>query len=193
MEVVDVLDKTLFGDYIKDKSAKLGSIIRKGVLESGIDWYETPRPTEVREYMYEALLYLVSIHSQVTVVAKSLLERTMNALVEDLANEAMNCFQQVKKFGMGGMLRATLEIEFVHQTLVQYVSPTASETLTAIYGTISAAYSRKPSGGQQDSLQRELDGVKKTLHESRRSTAIEFLCFKPNKDKDKDNNLKASR
>jgi exocyst complex component 2 len=55
--------------------------------------------------MYEALLYLVGIHSQVTVVAKNLLERTMNALVEDVASEGLTCFQQVKKFGMGGMLR----------------------------------------------------------------------------------------
>lgn len=52
MEVVDVLDKTLFGDYVKDKSVKLGSIIRKGVLESGIDWYETPRPTGLLIIIY---------------------------------------------------------------------------------------------------------------------------------------------
>ena len=71
---------------------------------------------EVREYMYEVLLYLVSIHSHVTVVAKELLERTMNALVEDLASEAMTCFQQVKKFGMGGMLRVWFRYSYSGHT-----------------------------------------------------------------------------
>lgn len=45
MEVVEVLDKTLFGDFVKGKATILGGIIRKGVLESDMDWYETPRPT----------------------------------------------------------------------------------------------------------------------------------------------------
>jgi len=106
----------------------------------------------------------------------------MTALVESLTIEALSAFEQVQEFGIGGMLRATLEIEFAHQTLLQYVSPKANDTLTAIYGTISQAYSRQKKTGRQENLQKELDGVKKTLHESRRSTAIEFRCFKPPKE-----------
>jgi hypothetical protein len=34
-----------------------------------------------------------------------LLERALSSLVEDLAKEALHCFRQVKRFGMGGMLR----------------------------------------------------------------------------------------
>ena len=57
--------------------------------------------------MFHALLYLVSIHAQVSSAAEPLLERALNALVEDLAKEALRCFRQVKRFGMGGMLRAS--------------------------------------------------------------------------------------
>jgi exocyst complex component 2 len=55
--------------------------------------------------MYEALVYLVGIHAQVTSVAEALLDRILNALVNELAEEALRCFRQVKRFGMGGMLR----------------------------------------------------------------------------------------
>lgn len=55
--------------------------------------------------MYEILMYLVSVHAQVSRVAESLLDRTLNTLVDDLAEEALRCFRQVKRFGMGGMLR----------------------------------------------------------------------------------------
>lgn len=57
--------------------------------------------------MYETLMYLVSAHAQVSNVAELLLDRTLNALVEDLAEEALHCFRQVKRFGMGGMLRVS--------------------------------------------------------------------------------------
>jgi exocyst complex component 2 len=57
--------------------------------------------------MYEILMYLVSVHAQVSRVAEPLLDRTLNTLVEDLAEEALHCFRQVKRFGMGGMLRVS--------------------------------------------------------------------------------------
>ena len=50
-------------------------------------------------------MYLVGVHAQVSAAAAPLLDRTLNALVEDVADEALRCFRQVKKFGMGGMLR----------------------------------------------------------------------------------------
>jgi exocyst complex component 2 len=57
--------------------------------------------------MYETLIYLVGIHAQVSKAAEPLLERTLSALVDDLAEEALRCFRQVKRFGMGGMLRVS--------------------------------------------------------------------------------------
>ncbi|KAF8329383.1 exocyst complex component sec5 [Cantharellus anzutake] len=182
MEVVSVLDSTLFDDFIRLKSSKVREMIHTGVNGGTADWTESTRPTEVRGYMYEVLLFFVTVHQHVIVVAKPLLERTMVALVEALTEEALAAFRQVNEFGIGGMLRATLEIEFAHQTLLQYVSPKASEILTSIYSTISQAYSRQKKLSRQENLQRELDGVKRTLHESRRSTAIEFRCFKPTKE-----------
>jgi exocyst complex component 2 len=55
--------------------------------------------------MFDTLMYLVGVHAQVSDVAPPLLDRTLNALVESLAEEALLCFKQVKRFGMGGMLR----------------------------------------------------------------------------------------
>ena len=72
----------------------------------------------------------------------------------------------------------------MHQTLVQYVTPTASQTLTQIYAAISQAYTRKPGGNEN--LQLELDGVKRTLSDTRRATAIDFLCFRPPRKEEKE-------
>ncbi|CAA7268370.1 unnamed protein product [Cyclocybe aegerita] len=175
MTVVNELDKTLFDGYVKAKGEVVNTIIRDGILDPQMDWYETSQPTEIRPYMHETLMALVGVHSQVCTTAESLLDRTLNALVEELATEALRCFRQVRRFGMGGMLRATLEIEFLHQTLGRYVTPAAAKTLSDLYNRISQAYARRPG---DENLQANLDGVKKILGETRRATGIEFLCFK---------------
>lgn len=45
MTVVLELDKTLFESYVKPKSAVLVGIVRNGILDTTMDWYETPQPT----------------------------------------------------------------------------------------------------------------------------------------------------
>ena len=44
MAVVKELDKTLFESYFKPKSASLTAIVRDGILDPQMDWYETPQP-----------------------------------------------------------------------------------------------------------------------------------------------------
>ncbi|KXN89146.1 Exocyst complex component 2 [Leucoagaricus sp. SymC.cos] len=185
MVVVKELDKTLFDGYVNPKSEALKAVMRGGILDPAMDWYETPQPTgehctplEVRPYMYEVLTTLVGIHSQICSVAEPLLDRTLNKLVEQLAEEGLRCFRQIKRFGMGGMLRATLEIEFMHQTLTRHVTFTAADTLSSLYNKISQAYHRRLG---DENFQANLDGVKRTLAETRRSTQREFLCFKQSK------------
>jgi hypothetical protein len=45
MTVVMELDKTLFEGYIKSKGDTVTTIIRGGILDHNMDWYETPQPT----------------------------------------------------------------------------------------------------------------------------------------------------
>ena len=44
MTVVQELDKTLFESYFKPKSVALTAIVRNGILDPDMDWYETPQP-----------------------------------------------------------------------------------------------------------------------------------------------------
>lgn len=99
--------------------------------------------------------------------------------MEELAKHALHAFTQVQRFGMGGMLQATLEMEFLHQTLNVHVSKAADATLQEIYKIISQAY--RPQTGQDGSngeLQKELEQLKLTLTQARRATALQFLCFR---------------
>ncbi|KAG7097587.1 hypothetical protein E1B28_004924 [Marasmius oreades] len=179
MTVVQELDRTLFEGYAKPRASVATTLLRAGILDDQMDWYETPQPRDIRPYMYETLMYLVGVHAQVSSAAEgALLERILKFLAEELAEEAFRSFKQVNRFGMGGMLRATLEIEFMHQTLGKYVTSSAAKTLSDLYTKISQAYARRPG---DENLQSHLDGVKKTLADTRRATGIEFLCFRQTK------------
>ena len=177
-DVVGQLDKILFDDYIKGRSVQLEQTIHRGVIGDGVDWYSAPKPTEVHPYIYDVLLSLVLVHAQVTAIARSLVTRTVGALVEEIAKHALTSFSQVRTYGMGGMLQATLEMEFLHQTLNVHVSPAADATLQEIYKIISQAYAPPPNGDGSSELQRELEQLKMTLTQARRATALQFLCFR---------------
>lgn len=177
-EVAAQLDKILFDDFLKRRSEAVSNVFRNGILDGGVDWARLPRPSEVHPFIYEALLALVQVHAQVQSVAKALVSRTITSLLESLTDVVLDSFRKVPRFGMGGMLQATLEIEFVHQTLSAFVSPKAEENLKATYDVISSKYQQHRGSKDDGDLQKELEGVKKTLLASRKTTALEFLCFR---------------
>ena len=178
------VDRLLFEDFIRRQSQAVNKILTDGILHSGIDWRVLPNPTEVHPFIYDALFALVRVHAQVRATSPHLVERVITSLLEKLAVETLKALEQVRMFGMGGMLQATLEIEFIHQTLSQFVSTAAEQTLKQIYETISERYQRK-SPDETEMLKQELEAVKKTLISSRRATALQFLCFRRSRSKEK--------
>jgi len=72
----------------------------------------------------------------------------------------------------------------MHQTLGKHVTSNATEKLSNLYNKISQAYHRRPG---DENFQVNLDGVKRTLAETRRSTQREFLCFKQSKSTNRGN------
>jgi exocyst complex component 2 len=68
----------------------------------------------------------------------------------------------------------------MHQTLSRYVTTNTAKMLSDLYTKISQAYARRPG---DENLQGNLDGVKRTLSDTRRRTGIEFLCFRATKEK----------
>lgn len=129
LDVTDQLDKILFDDYVKRKSAEIARIVREGVLGGEVNWYEADKPkgacaregvmrrsvpvadqgnessTEVHQFIYDALLSLVLVHAQVSATARPLVPRTLASLVEELAQVALDAFSKIERFGMGGMLQ----------------------------------------------------------------------------------------
>lgn len=62
----------------------------------------------MHSFVYEALLSLVMVHAQISDIAKPLVNRVLSVLLENMAQDCLEAFQKVEKFGMGGMLQVLL-------------------------------------------------------------------------------------
>ncbi|ORX41152.1 exocyst complex component Sec5-domain-containing protein [Kockovaella imperatae] len=176
VEVLDSMDDMIYRDYVERKTVALVQAVEDGILNAGVDWLNTAKPTEVRPYMHKTILLLVETHSKINDVAPSLVRRIIEALVNEVTKVALSSFEKITQFGTGGMLMATLEIEYFHQSVGQYITSEANDTLSKIYDTISANYRRQKS---TDDFHRELESLRKLLGDSRKATGMETLCFKP--------------
>lgn len=127
VEVVDNMDQIVFDEFVKRRGRNLVQVMEEGILHSGIDWLNTSKPTgqsflppshvlevryerasltsaEVRAYMHKAILSLVETHAKISDVVPALVDRVLVALVTQVTEVALHCFQQVPKYGTGGML-----------------------------------------------------------------------------------------
>lgn len=77
---------------------------------------------EVRPYMHKAILLLVEAHVKVNDTAPTLTARVLEALVTGLTETAYQSFQQIPKFGTGGMLTVSPKFGY----------PTSSSILSSI-------------------------------------------------------------
>lgn len=62
--------------------------------------------------MHRAILLLVESHVKVGDTAPTLVTRVLEALVEGITEVALQSFQQIPKFGTGGMLTVSLNPGF---------------------------------------------------------------------------------
>ena len=172
------IDNELLSDSVRRKGQCIQEIIRQGILESGMKWDQCPHPSNVSPFVYQALLQLVQVHAQIRATVPSLVSRVIAALVEIMADAILDAYCRIPAFNTGGMLQATLEIEFVHQTMSFHVSPKAESTLKHVYDTISQRYSASAQGQNPADMKKDLESVKHTLIASRKATALAFLCFR---------------
>lgn len=171
-DVLGQIDARLFQSYTKPTVDTLRAIVRRGVLAS--DWAPTEQPKEVRPYVYEALLCLVIVHTQVSTTASSLTGQVLSYLLEQVSLEFLEAFKQRQRFPLNSLIQATLDIEFVAQTMNQYTTERATETSSQIYQELD----KGTDGEARARLQKILPGMRVDLKRLREASKSEFACFK---------------
>lgn len=164
------IDAQLFGEYTKPLVEGIATTIRNGILSPS--WSPPPGglATDVKPYVYDALLAMVDVHAQVTITAPSLVQQVLSYLLEQLSRELLESFRQRNSFTLGELLQATLDVEFVNQTLSQFNTPKSSEWQQMVYVELD----RGSDGDARQGLQQQLGEMKRILGSLRRHSRAEL-------------------
>ena len=166
----------LFKSYIQPTAARLSTIVHAGIASP--DWLPaTARPSSVQPYVYEALLLLVYVHTEVSTTAPQLTNQILSHLLDEVSAAFLSAFEKRSRYPLAGLMQATLDVEFVAQTMSQYTTKKASDMQSEIY--IQLDQGTTPDASKK--LQGELPEMRQVLKRLREGTKNEFLCFKREK------------
>ncbi|KAF4971762.1 hypothetical protein FZEAL_9753 [Fusarium zealandicum] len=173
-EVLGQIHDRLFQSYTKQSIEGLRDIIQAGV--SAPEWAPGPgqRTQTAKPYVYEALLTLVLVHSQVSTTAPALTVDVLSFLLEQTSIQLLDAFRRRPRYSLEALMQATLDVEFVAQTLSHYTSERASELQSQIYQELDA----RTDNEARARLQGELSEMRNVLKRLRDASKSEFACFK---------------
>lgn len=174
-DVLGQIDARLFQSYTRPYIESLRTGIRTGVTAP--DWEPASpndKPREVKPYVYEALLNLVLVHSQVSTTAATLTSQVLSFLLEQSSKELLEALKSRPKYHLAALMQATLDVEFVAQTLSQYMTEKSSEIQSEIYSKLD----ERTDNDARAKLQGELPGLRSVLKRLREASKSEFACFR---------------
>lgn len=171
-DVLSQIDARLFQSYTRPAVETLRSIIRPGIASPS--WPPSSKPDEVRPYVYALLLSIVLVHTQVSTTASSITMQVLTYLLEQSSRELLEAFKLRQRYTLHELMQATLDVEFVCQTLSQYTSTRASSMQSEIYQELD----KGTDNDARQQLQKELPDMRAVLKRLREGSRSEFACFK---------------
>lgn len=174
-DVLGQIDARLFQTYTRPYLDSLRTSIRQGITSP--DWAPASpndKPREARPYVYKCLLDLVLVHSQVSTTAATLTSQVLSYLLEQSSREFFEAFKSRPKYSLSALMQATLDMEFVAQTLTQYMTEKSSEIQAQIYQELDS----RTDNDARTRLQGELSEMRSVLKKLREASKNEFACFR---------------
>ena len=172
-DVLSQIDARLFQSYVKPIVDTLQTTITAGITSKA--WAPSSgRPTDAQPYIYDVLLALVLVHSEVSTTAASLTNQILSYLLEQSSLALIAAFKQRQKYTLPALMQATLDVEFMAQTLNNYTTDRASEVQSHVY----LALDERTDNDARARLEGELPEMRAVLKKLREGTKGEFGCFK---------------
>ncbi|RKF72855.1 putative exocyst complex component sec5 [Golovinomyces cichoracearum] len=171
-DFLDQMNARLFSSFTQPYIDSICGIIHAGITSP--NWAPSEKPLEARPYVYEVLLSLVLLHAQVSTTTSSLTVKILSFVLEKISQELLDSLKLRSQWKLPDLMQATLDVEFISQTLSQYTSEKASEIQSKIYQELDNGTDIQ----SRAELQTELPGMRTVLKTLRDRSKIEFACFK---------------
>lgn len=177
-DVLMQIDTRLFQSYTRPITNLLCNTIIPAFTSTSFAPLSS-RPAQVNSYVYDALLSLVYVHTEVSTTAPPLTHSILSHLLETISNALLEGVRARQKFNFPALMQATLDIEFFAQTLSQYNTDATADLQARIYQEMDQG----TDNGARAKLQADLPELKAVLKSLREGTRSEFACFKKQRQK----------
>jgi len=180
-DVLSQLDSQLFRSYTKPHATKINSTIQSGICSP--TWAPPPGPNQKSvadrdpsPYVFSVLLDLVIVHTESSTTSAPLTPRILRSLFESTTASLIQTFQSenLPTISLPQLMQATLDVEFMAQTLSAYTTEQASQIQTDIYQVLD----QKTDNAARVKLQDELGNLRTVLKRLREGTKVQFACFR---------------
>ncbi|KAF2122190.1 exocyst complex component Sec5-domain-containing protein [Lophiotrema nucula] len=177
-DVLQQLDTQLFRMYTKPHTQRIAKTIEAGIFSP--DWAPPATPgksvadRDPSPYVFTVLLDLVIVHTEISTTSPSLTSRILRSLFESTTQSLIATFNKLTTCNLAALMQATLDVEFMAQTLSSYTSEKASQVQTDIYQVLD----QKTDNEARVRLQQELGALRGVLKRWREGTRVEFACFR---------------
>lgn len=188
-DVLSQIEDRLFQSYITPTTTLLNKTITAGI--SSPDWEPSvDRPEQVRPYVYNTMLTMVLVHTEISTTIpstvspganraassspSSLLVTVLTHLLSQISSSLLDAFRARSSFSLAALMQATLDTEFIAQTLSVYITEEASNVQSQIYVELDC----RTTNEARTRLKAELGEMRIILKRLRDRTKGEFACFK---------------
>lgn len=179
-DVLSQLEGKIFASYTAPYVAKIAATIENGVFSP--TWAPPPpsgkgvADRDPSPFVFSVLLDLVIVHTESSTTSYPLTPRILRSLFESTTQSLIKTFRSPKldSVTLPQLMQATLDVEFMAQTLASYTTEAASQVQTDIYQVLDA----KTDNTARVRLQDELGSLRSTLKRLREGTKVQFACFR---------------
>lgn len=173
--VIEELSNSLFDLYTRKQKAKISQTISQEVPRRSKKWMEEETPRQISGFMYESLMLLVSVHSNLSENCPAIIFPVLNELYEHLLTCLLTAIRELDRLGKLGVLQLVADIEFVRSVMVNLRSEAAVKTIQRIYDTIRELSADRSLWEGTDSPRKY---VLKVIETALKREYLVFACFR---------------
>ena len=163
----------IFQSYVRPHCDKLRALVGAGIKPDSYAPGRT-RPKDAKPYVYDTLLILTRVHGEVSRTTPNLTNQVLSYMLEQLSNALIESFKSRSRYNLAALMQATLDVEFLAQTMDNYTTKKAAD----VQGEIYQALDERTDNDARMELQSGLPEMKAILKRLRERTKGEFGCFR---------------
>lgn len=152
--------------YIEQKAEPLIAHVEPGMTICDFKWHTCLPPNDVRSYVKEVIMNLVTVHAQVFAVSEELLTQVLSRLTDMLADEFCRLISAVQTFTSAGAVTAHLEARAIQEALAAYLTQHARDLFQSTFSKVPAI--------TKDSDKRLIEALMTAF---KRRMRFQLLCF----------------